>query len=151
MKSKTNRGFTLLELMITVVIIGILAAVAYPSYTEHVKKTRRADASGALMGLAGSLERQYSTKFTYKGNAAGGADTGAPAVYASQVPVDGGTKSYDLRIISADDSQFIIRAIPTGPQAGDGFLQLSSTGERGWDRNNNNQIDNNEKCWEKSC
>lgn len=146
-----HRGVTLLELIVVVAIIGLLAAIAYPSYNEHVKKTRRADAAGALMGLASALERQYTTKFTYKGNAVGNADTGTPAIYASQVPVDGGTKSYYLQIVAADDSHFIIRAIPTGPQVGDGFLQLSSTGERGWDRNDNGKIDADEKCWEKSC
>lgn len=146
-----HSGFTLLELIIVVAIISILASIAYPSYTEHVRKSRRADAMSALMSLAGAMERQYTTTFKYTGNAAGGADTGAPAIFSAQVPVDGGTKTYDLRIHSATANSFVLRAIPTGAQTGDGFLQLSSTGERAWDRNNNNAIDADEKCWEKSC
>ena len=46
--SKHQRGFTLIELLIAVVIIGIIASIAYPSYAEHVRKGRRADRPGRL-------------------------------------------------------------------------------------------------------
>ncbi|MCP4091353.1 MAG: prepilin-type N-terminal cleavage/methylation domain-containing protein, partial [Gammaproteobacteria bacterium] len=52
-----SRGFTLIELMIVVAIVGILAAIAYPSYQEQVRKSRRADANGALLGLANAMQR----------------------------------------------------------------------------------------------
>ena len=54
-------GFTLIELMVTVVIIAIIAAVAYPSYTDYVVAARRADGMSGLLRLAADLER-------YKGN-----------------------------------------------------------------------------------
>lgn len=59
---KNIRGFTLIELMITVAIIGILAAVAYPSYTDSVLKGRRAQARTALLELMQQQER-YMTQF----------------------------------------------------------------------------------------
>src|SRR3954469_13542635 len=58
-------GFTLIELMITVAIIGILAAVAYPAYNSSVRKARRADAKTALLDLAQREERFMSTANTY--------------------------------------------------------------------------------------
>jgi len=62
--SKHN-GFTLIELMITVVIIGILAAIAYPSYTQYIKQSRRSDAFTALTQLANNLEKFYSQCSAY--------------------------------------------------------------------------------------
>lgn len=47
-----NSGFTLIELMITVAIVGIIAAVAYPAYTDQIRKSRRAEAQAALMNIA---------------------------------------------------------------------------------------------------
>lgn len=59
------RGITLMELMITVVIVGILAAVAYPSYVNQVQKTRRSDGQGALLQAAQQLERCFTLYQSY--------------------------------------------------------------------------------------
>ncbi len=61
------KGFTLIEVMITVAIVGLLAAIAYPSYQSHVIKTRRAQAKACLMELAQWMERYYTTHMSYAG------------------------------------------------------------------------------------
>ena len=58
-------GFTLIELLITVMIVAILAAIAYPSYTNHVRNTVEAKVRGDLVDLAASQERWRSQNFTY--------------------------------------------------------------------------------------
>ena len=61
----SNTGFTLIELMIVIAIIGILAAVGYPAYANYVKKAQRADAMHALLTESGRLEEFYLNNDTY--------------------------------------------------------------------------------------
>ncbi|MGH8808016.1 MAG: type IV pilin protein [Noviherbaspirillum sp.] len=60
-----HRGFTLLEVLVAVAIVGILAAIAYPSYTESVRKAKRTEGRSALLQLMQQLERFYSQRNTY--------------------------------------------------------------------------------------
>lgn len=130
---KNQQGVSLIELMIVVVIVGIIASIAYPAYTEQVQKTRRADCSGALTGLGNAMERFFTVNSTYRGAAASGANTGAPAIYPTACPVDGGAATYNLRIQQANASTYTLRAIPIGPQADDkcGTLTLTNRGLKG--------------------
>lgn len=146
---KKRNGFTLIELMIAVAIVGILAAIAYPSYQQQVRKTRRADAQGALMGLANAMERSFTEQNTYAGAAQAGTLPQPPqaSLYPSQAPLDGATKYYDLTIQAADASSYTLRATPKGAQTGDGYLELTNTGVRRWDANNDGSISGTENSW----
>lgn len=136
---QTQSGFTLIELMITVAIVGILAAIALPSYQDSVRKSRRADAKSALLGLANAMERHFTVNNTYcDAGGTGGAhtcgdatinDTGTASVYT----IDPSTANYyGITIFSASLSAYELRAAPAGAQATDkcGTLTLKHTGEK---------------------
>lgn len=130
---KKQVGFSLMELMIVVAIVGILAAFAYPSYLEQMRQTRRADCSGALASLGGAMERFFTINNTYLGAGAGGGDTGTPTIFQASCPVDGGAPTYNLTIQAATGSTYTVQAAPTGQQASDkcGTLTLTNTGLKG--------------------
>ncbi|MEE9423150.1 MAG: type IV pilin protein [Gammaproteobacteria bacterium] len=136
MKIRFTKGFTLIELMITVAIVGILAGIAYPSYQEQVRSSRRAECGGALMGLANAMERHFTTNNSYLGAGATAGNTGTPipAVYNATCPLDGGTATYDLTIDAATQTSYTLHAAPIagGPQASDkcGTFTLTSIGVR---------------------
>ncbi|MFP4315875.1 MAG: type IV pilin protein [Desulfovibrionales bacterium] len=71
----TNKGFSLIELLVAVAIIAILAAVAIPSYRSHILKSQRSDGKVAIMESAQRLERYYTNNNTYAGATVGNADT----------------------------------------------------------------------------
>lgn len=64
-QANTNKGFTLIELMIVIAVISILAAIAYPTYQDSMAKSRRADAKSALLELSTWMERYYTAKGCY--------------------------------------------------------------------------------------
>jgi type IV pilus assembly protein PilA len=77
LRNKTERGFTLIELMIVVAIIGILAAVAIPKFLDYMKKGKRSEAELNLNAINKAADAEYSENTTYP-QAASGATPGAP-------------------------------------------------------------------------
>jgi type IV pilus assembly protein PilE len=152
-RDKTHKGFTLIELMITVAIIGIIASIAYPSYQGVIVSTNRGAAQADLMSLAAAMERHKAASFSYKAAADSASDTGKPAIFHQHSPSAElyDNRKYDLYIISASGSAYFIEARPvTGTsQVGDGKVAFYSDGRRVWDKNNNGTFSTTEYCW--SC
>lgn len=112
-------GFTLIELMITVAIIGIIASIAYPSYIEQVRKTRRTNAQSDLVEMASFMERFYTENFTYVG----------AALPFTESPKQGNPKYYDLTVATTALT-YTLTATAKGTQTADscGDLTLTNTG-----------------------
>ena len=136
------RGFTLIELMIVVAIVGILAAVAYPSYREYVRRSHRTDAKSALTFAAQRMERFYTERMTF--NAAElGSDAGDIAPNTSPdgfytIKFDSAPTGNDVCAATDDENPSAIAyrlcatPDPNRSQAGDtcGVFSLSNTGAK---------------------
>lgn len=130
-----QKAFTLIELMITVGIVGILATIAYPSYQNSVIKSRRADAKSALLELANFMERHATEANCYTDPGTDGlcdtADDSAPALPFTATPRTG-TAYYTLAIAAIDAVSYTLTATPivgTSQENDDcGSLSLTNTG-----------------------
>jgi type IV pilus assembly protein PilE len=119
-----TRGFTLMELMIAVVVVGILAAAAVPSYREHIASSRRTDAKSALLAIAQLMERNYTERGTYAS-----VTLGTTGIYPSTSPQG----YYTLSIVSQDADGFSLLATRAGAQVGDkcGNYTYNQAGAKG--------------------
>ncbi|MEY4768808.1 MAG: hypothetical protein RL637_1447 [Pseudomonadota bacterium] len=130
-----NQGFTLLELMIVVAVIGIIATIAYPSYQDSIMRSRRADAKGVLMTSASALEKRFSETGSYcepAGCQTVATDRVTPTVGSPKSPIDGNDTYYDIRLNASGKTSYTLYAIPANAQNQDkcGTLTITEAGVR---------------------
>jgi type IV pilus assembly protein PilE len=123
-KMKSERGFTLLEVMITVAIIGILAAVAYPAYLDQMRKARRAQAQATLLNIAARQQQMLLDTRSYA------ASTDALHVTVPDTVLQ--TYTLSLTVGTATVPTFTALATPVGAQALDscGAMSIDQTGSK---------------------
>lgn len=127
LKTRSQTGFTLIELVIAAAIIAIIAAIAFPLYQNQVQETRRTTAKSDLIELNQWMERRYSNGFDYR-------DGGNNPVLPFNQSPQNGTAFYNISFVgNATRDTFTLQAVPTGAQAGDdcGTLTLDEQGNRG--------------------
>lgn len=136
MQQNTQSGFTLIELMIVVAVVGVLAGIAYPSYQDSVVKSRRADAKAALLELSTFMERLNTATGCYnagtdKDCTPPNADAAIPTLPFVVTPKSG-TANYDLTV-TATTNAFTLTAAPksNAPDSKCGSLTLTNTGVKG--------------------
>ena len=141
------RGFTLIELIIAIAIVGILAGIAFPFYQEYVLKARRSEAMVALTAASNAFERyRAGNNFTYAGACVTTDDDCDSPLANGTVPDDGAGPFYELETaLSNDNRRYVITARPTSQWASrDSFLQIDSSGAKSWENKKDGKI---YACW----
>lgn len=124
------QGFTLIEMMVAVVIIGILAAIALPQYQQYMVRNNRTAVQAELMQIAATAERYRAQQMTY-------ANSTIAIVYGGSVYPKSGVGLYDLSYTpAADGLSWVATAVPKSgglqAQTNDGALAIDNTGRRCW-------------------
>lgn len=154
---KRSKGFTLIELMIVVAVIGILSAIAYPSYREQIDKGRRANAKSVLLDAQAYMERVYSENYSYATDTSGVPINSATYFQSNftVAPKPGdGNAAYTITLASTTQSYTITAApISPGVMAGDkcGTYRVNRTGRKsvvGYDTTKfTTPLAANRDCW----
>ncbi len=146
MKYARSTGFTLIELMITVIILAIIVAIAYPAYTTYMTQTRRSDAQIALMQVASLQEKYFSACSDYRDTLVGGNIPACDGLgYGDALTPEGHyVLSIDVSAATCGTPPgiggcFVITADPdnaaaSGQQKGNGALRIDSAGLRDWNK-----------------
>lgn len=125
------RGFTFVEMVVVVAVIGVLAAIAIPQFMDYLKKSKRSDAVGVLTEAAQFMERYYSDNGGYY-DAINNANPTLPAAI-SVVPRGATDVYYNISFSGTNTaSAFTVQAVPVNSMAGDacGTFTLTNTGQR---------------------
>jgi type IV pilus assembly protein PilE len=142
------RGFTLIELMITVTVVAILAAVALPAFNNQIRKSRRTDARTMLLDLSARAERMYSATNSYwdAASALTPVDLGYPA--GTAWPLASGGGYYTVNISNSTASTYTFTATVTGAQTTDTTCKtfvVDNTGKQSAADSSN--ADQTQTCW----
>ncbi|WP_339647943.1 type IV pilin protein [Halopseudomonas pelagia] len=133
---RISKGFTLIEIMIVVAIIGILVAIAYPSYDEYVKRGNRVEGQAFLSDAAARQERYYAQNYQY-------ADSIAKLYGNSATTRSSETDKYTLGIgVNAGDAGYTLTATQQFNDTKCGNLTLNAAGGRG-----SSGSESKEYCW----
>ena len=129
------RGFTLLEIMIVVAIVGILAAIVLPSYQNQVRKANRSAAQQFLMDVATKEQQILMDTRSYvavtDGNFGNKPSDGSPGVGIPQPPATSGKYTFAVAVVNtATQPTFTITATAINGQAVDGNLTLDQSGTK---------------------
>jgi type IV pilus assembly protein PilE len=130
MKTKNNRGFTLIELMITVAVIAILAAVAYPSYSNHTRKAARRAAQAEMMNVA-NLQQQYLLANRVFATTASGLGYTIPSEVGAKYTMTLATNATVTPATSVPAFTITFAPVSGGSQVADGDITLTSDGAKG--------------------
>lgn len=121
--NKSTSGFTLIEIMIALAIVGVLAAIAVPTYQQYRIRENRNEMKSTMMQIA-----QRLTEYKLVNN---NFNTTLTKVYGSAVYPTSGTRKYNLSIVTTANS-WTLFAFPAGQQVGNGSLVLTDQGWNCW-------------------
>ena len=127
-RRRPGTGFTLIEMMIVVAIIGVLTAIAYPAYTKQVLRSKRSDASTVLLEAAQFMQRYYNANNSFK--TTDEAQTALDNAKLNQAPKGDGAASHIISInVDQDARGYTLTAAPSGYTDSDcGNLTLTHAG-----------------------
>lgn len=129
------KGFTLIELIVVVAVVGLLASVAHPFYKEHQAKVSRSDVQAEMSRIAQQMQFYYSVNNTYIGENSLGTSNSMP--FPKTKPLYTITRTIsDNATTGEKGTSFIIQATPNANSrmAGDGVICINSNMQRSWSK-----------------